>query len=131
MSVDTKGLVMTQVKDAFIIAEIIEESLRNLIKESFPKVKFLSNIYTKLITNSKGLSFEFKFGEEQRVMFCWLDVDCDGTDCGYLDGSKIILSLGYWGSSVLIMETILEGLSNIGETYIMENDSNGNLRKIV
>ena len=142
MGVDTKGCVITKNKDAFQIQEVLENWWCCVMKENNvtaldywqenPKWKHL-----RTEISSRGtLSCCFKYKGEDRRLFIAVDCDCDLNI--YKDEIKgnscLWLSLGCWGSSVELMESLLAEFKSQGwveRCYIDENDSNAHSFKEV
>lgn len=130
MGCDTKGFVMTKEKDVFKVSNNIRNTIEQMIlKESGKENLFqahqtdgFSSIDLELANTSDMLIVNFEFKGEKRNLHIHFDCDSDGKDCGYADGSKLILSLGMWGSSVQLMRGTLEGLKIFGKCYLIEND---------
>lgn len=130
MTVDTKGFVSTSNKDIFKVCSIVEKSLASKMMaeagaERWPDMWKLEKKYTypKFELNSFGLiTAVFRFRAESRRMSIIFGYDGDYSE--FKKGKKIILSLGAWGSSVELMETVLKALSNElkAKAYIDEND---------
>jgi len=136
MGVDTKGFVMTEQKNAFDVAHVAVKAIEGLMSQvnydwrtssiiqkaqgvplqfSTPKVT--------MSTFSHMLTVSFIFNGEDRQLSIHFDCDSDGESCGYIDGPKIILSLGAWGSSIEIMTVVMQALKVYGNAYLIENDS--------
>lgn len=135
MGADTKGLVMTNQKDAFEVAHKVVgaiESLMTATNYDWRRSSIISKAmgenpqFTKpcieMASFSQMLQITFTYKGEDRMLNIHFDCDSDGEACGYKDGSKLILSLGCWGSSVEIMRAILNELKVYGDAYLIEND---------
>lgn len=134
MSVDTKGCVITKVKDAFQIQRVIEGwwwhrimKENNVTTSEFwqenPKWKHPETG----ISGHGTLSCCFKYKGEERRLFIVVDCSCDLNI--YKDeirgDSCIWLRFGCWGSSVEIMESLLDEFKKqewVERCYIDEND---------
>lgn len=130
MGCDTKGLVMTKEKNPFKIFGTIKKSLEGMMLEktgcerlfdTYRKDGF-SGISCELTDISGMLIVSFEYAGEKRDLHVHLDCDNDGKNCGYLNGKKIILSFGMWGSSIELMKGIVQGLKVFGDGYLIEND---------
>lgn len=144
MGADTKGFVMTEQKNAFEVAAKVVEAIEGLMKASDANWRMGAMVQiamgespsftaprVEMATFAEMLTVSFIFNGEDRMLRIHFDCDFDGEDCGYKDGSKLILSLGAWGGSVEIMEVVLDNLKHLGDTYIIENDCvDYELRKI-
>lgn len=130
MGCDTKGFVMTDLKDPFQVFSIVKSSLESLMKEKSGEERLFlmyrkegfSSIHCELTDISGMLVASFEYAGEKRDLHIHLDCDGDGENCGYKDGLKIIFSFGMWGSSVELMRGILEGFKSLGDCYLVEND---------
>lgn len=135
MGANIKGLVMTEQKNAFDAAHKAVTAIESLMqsvsydwrassrislavgdKPSFTSPRIEMSSFCQM------LRVFFVYKGEDRMLTMHFDCDSDGEACGYKDGSKLILSLGAWGSSVEIMKAVLDNLKNLGDTYIIEND---------
>ncbi len=130
MSTNTKGFVATPCKNVFFIAHLVERSLDRLIRDTAKaeggyEGRFLLNtdlfslVDTRLRADTFCVDAVFKFRGESRTLSIFFDCDSDHTN--YCDKS-IVVVLGAWGSSVLLIRTVLEALSAFGPVYISEND---------
>lgn len=135
MGADTKGLVMTEQKNAFEVAHKVVDAIESLMTRTNHEWRTSS-----IINNAMGENPQFtspriemaSFGQMLRIIFTYkgedrmltihFDCDSDGEGCGYKNGSKLILSLGYWGSSVEIMRAVLDELKVYGDAYLIDND---------
>jgi hypothetical protein len=135
MGCDTKGAVVTEEKNPHVIFRAIKWAIFNEIK----KERGIDNVtavwgddYTMptcRLSDMDGLiNVEFKFAGESRDMFVITSCDHDYED--EVPGNKIILSLGAWGQSVRFVEIALRALSDLGATYIWENDCEGDWKPI-
>lgn len=132
MGCDTKGCLVTNNKNPFEIAHRIAHSIRYLIqKESgMDGLRLLISKEWKapkitMLTHCQALTLDWVFNGESCSMFVTFDFDCDcdlknhpeieGTSC-------IWFSLGAWGSSEMLMRTVLQSVSDLGKVYIDVND---------
>lgn len=136
MDGDTKGFVMTEMKDPFEVFFKISEALEGLICADKPEgeagFRFLQTEKEgkrqyalpkcELNDTFKSATILFKYRGEDRWLRVHFDRDQDGEAYGYKDGSKLILSLGCWGSSVELMITVLKALAVYGPAYLIDND---------
>lgn len=130
MGVSTIGCVVTDCKDVFKVSEAICFSINSLIKEksgldgiqlllSENVRKPVATVYAEIMV----VSFDFLFLGEERSLKVHFDCDYDLRNHEELDGHSCLwLNLGNWGSSVVIMESVLNGLKQFGKTYIDTND---------
>lgn len=122
MSVDTKGLVLTDNKDVFAVCTRIDYALRGMFSNDGQCVprSGISRIATFDLVPSYGMVVtHFKFRDEDRALFVNFTCDCDAKEYGE---HALILSLGFCGSSELIMRTVLAALADLGPAYIDVND---------
>ena len=132
MSVDTKGVIATPVKDVLAVSAIIEQALNRLIRRArlvaYPDrhvideavLNEFKNVSTSLSYGASFVRMDFIYKGEHRNLN--VHFDCD-SDSKAIAKESLILSLGLWGSSELIMRTVLHALSVFGEAYIDVNDS--------
>jgi len=123
MGNDTKGVVITTVKDVRSIALPLVEVISK-IKGRDPKSKVKignPNALVDVEYNPKSDYFSIYFwdGSDRRRLFVCLYCDGDHKDLGPL---SISMSLGCWGNSVELMQSFLKSLSHLGDCYIEEND---------
>lgn len=130
MSVDTKAFVMTSDKNPFQTYALVKSAIKRLSLEQAGNDHFAlmvnedyKNPVCHISDTSEMLIITFRYKGEDRQMFVHLDCDVDGENCGYADGSKIIFSLGAWGHSVEIMETVIKAFKHLGTCYIIRNDA--------
>src|SRR5690554_3945917 len=134
MSVDTKGCVITKVKDAFQIQRVIEDWWYRIMKENNVTTKdyWAENPQWRSprteVSSRRTLSCWFKYKGEERELFIAVDCDCDLNI--YKDEIKgdscLWLRFGCWGSSVELMQSLLNEFKKQGwaeHCYIDENDS--------
>ena len=134
MGVDTKGCAITKVKDAFQIQGVLEKWWRCVMKENNITARDYRQENPKWghlrteISSYGTLSCRFKYKGEDRQLFITVDCDCDLNN--YKDeirgDSCICLSFGCWGSSVELMESLLNEFKKqewVERCYIDENDS--------
>lgn len=135
MGADTKGLVMTEQKNAFEVAHKVVDAIESLmtttsydwhtssiINKARGENPHFTSPRIEMASFSQMLRITFAYKGEDRTLTIHFDCDSDGEGCGYKDGSKLILSLGYWGSSVEIMRAVLEELKVYGDAYLIDND---------
>lgn len=131
MSVDTKGFVATRNKSPFFILGLIEASinhhigsLRKRIAENreFKDIAdpYWSSPSIRLNPSSKSASINFVYKGEARQLFVTFTTDTDRKE--YTD-SSVSLMLGCWGSSELLMKTVLNALRPLGDVYFLLSDA--------
>lgn len=129
MGVNTVGLVMTENKDFFKVKRLVIGSIHKLFEQNEEKCK---SIRVLMSDYSDLAQFIFELNGDGRILTIHFDCDSDsdGESCGYLDGSKLILSLGHWGDSIHIIKSVLKELSSLGKTYILPSDYDGELEEV-
>lgn len=130
MGVDTKGCVVTKEKDVFKVASVIDRWWRTLRKnEGFrplQKVEGWASPRIEVNGSTNSLSAYFQFKGEDRHLFIPLDCDCDLTNHEEIEGKSCIwFSLGCWGSSVELMQSLMGAFKAeewVDACYIDESD---------
>lgn len=139
MGVCTKGVILTQEKDFWTIAQRIGHAIYNLTVEDWraatleerakgtaastlPKLDVHGNFHSPDTTLSGSFWLYFRYQGEDRRVFVSTDCDCDLQEPFGDNTQGIILSFGHWGSSVELMEAILSQLGDMGECLIDESD---------
>lgn len=132
MGVVTRGVILTPFKDVFAICSLAERAINKVINEEkklmFPGerpwsskcLEFFANAKTTISPESELLDCSFRFQGENRALKIFLGCDCDNAELG---PKSLSLSLGLWGSSELLVKTVLHALSVIGPAYFDLNDS--------
>lgn len=71
----------------------------------------------------ESFTISFGVGDEDGRMV-WVHTTCDCDVASYLSEGMgaIIVSIGCWGSNVMIMDTIVDVLKSFGDVYIDYND---------
>lgn len=114
MSIDTKGFIVGENKDVWAVRDSITSSIREYI---VPKIKTdnylqrfrLQSIDVRMSNSFQMLSFSFKDGGDERVLY--VHFDCDGDCADITFGPKIIFSLGTWGNAEDLIKQVGMGLS--------------------
>jgi hypothetical protein len=135
MGCDTKGVVATEEKNPHTIFRTIKYAIFNEAKRE-TGIDNVTAVWvdgysmpTCRLSDIDGLiNVEFKFAGESRDMSVITSCDHDYEDV--VPGNKIILSLGAWGQSVRFIEIALRALSDLGKTYIWENDCESDWKPI-
>ena len=129
MGVDTKGCVVTENKDAFKVYEIVENWWNKVKKENNLSLVHSLNEDSgwkspKIEMGfSKSLQLYLKYKGEDRRVFINFDCDCDLEIYNEIEGTSCIwFSMGCWGSSVEIMQSLMQEFKEIGESYVDDND---------
>lgn len=149
MSVDTKAVVITDEKDFWKVSQRIGHALYQIIRPNYeafslkekmqgtsewklPKIDVSGSFFSLDHEPTEYFKFIFTYNGEQRMMSVHTDCDCDLQNVhGFGEDTKgVIMSLGHWGSSVEIMEKVLEGLKDMGKCYILEMDCDDDWRGI-
>jgi hypothetical protein len=131
MGVDTKGVLLTPMKDVMLVCGVIEKSLNTLIRQQ-RDIKYgpqrrlpLQNrdefdfVSVRLVPGSGMACFSFICFGEKRDLHVFFECDCDHTD---LAPRSISMSLGFWGSAELYMLTVLHALSLFGPVAYDRSD---------
>ena len=134
MGIETKGCVITPVKDVLMVCAIVERALNRLIKaarkEAFPdrsplgmcrddvKEKF-REVDMEIASGGAFVRFSFLLDGEARGVCFFFNCDSDHLDLG---PESMSFSMGCGGSSGLIGKTILHALSVFGPGYFDHND---------
>lgn len=128
MSVDTRGLVITDCKDVFAVTKKVGAALGALFREGQTHWDLVRGNTSVMASFEISPSIEmvtavFKYKGEDRALHMHFDCDCD-IPVEYGEHG-LILSIGKWGSAELIMRTVLAGLQDLGPTYIDVDDCDG------
>lgn len=129
MSVDTKGCVVTECKDAFVVVGTLQDWWSSVLKQNEITIKD----FWKENKQWSSLKFEissfglirahFLYKGEERMLNVSFYCDCDLELHEEIEGDKCLwLSLGNWGSSVELMTSLLKAFETMGVCYIDEND---------
>lgn len=131
MGTDTKGVVLTQYKDVLAVCSLVERAITKVVNEERELVFPGKHLYSKEVTaqfaspnirltpESGMASVTFKLHGESRDLMLFFTCDCDHTD---LAPQSLSMSLGCWGSSDILMKTVLHALSLLGPAYFDHND---------
>ena len=131
MSVDTNMFVATEEKNPFVIEKAVltafknEFTFTNIINRAVAGVK---RYQSRSYVDSKMLIISFEFNGESRGLHIFFNCDNDGKDI--YEGSKIIFSLGSWGSSEEIMFAIAKEIKKLGNVYYTKNDCDSDFKLI-
>lgn len=142
MGVDTKGFVLTSIKDSTIALELVEGALKDLIREEArldPACQGLrpySPAYreryqdpdVRLLPHSGSAQVTFVFRGNQRMLTVHFRCDCDQEDYG---PRSISWSMGAHGDSVLLVSQVGFALSVLGKVYIHASDAHGDPKPLV
>lgn len=73
--------------------------------------------------NFESFTINFGVGDENGRMV-WVHTTCDCDVASYLPENMgaVIVSIGCWGSNVMIMDTIADALKSYGDVYVDYND---------
>ena len=120
MSVNTIGAVNTACKDIFLILSLVDQSLRQLIAEQAKRAPS-KNWDAPTLTVSASMdraTATFTLRGETRQLS--VDFDCDADRPQW--PSALLLSLGDYGQSEVIMKTVLTALSVLGPVVYAKDD---------
>lgn len=126
MSVDTKGVVATDCKDVFRVAQAVETAIARLVRPHWAQARGTPSAsqwelpHVFLHAKSEAITVEFQYAGERRML--WVFFTCD-SDNKVLAPHSLSLSMGYWGSSELLMGTALSALADLGPVYIDRCDA--------
>ncbi len=129
MGLDTKGIIMTDCRDVFLVREKIMKALKEF---KTPRTGLLpgkmigSDVQAEFILGDKYLIIHFGEGEDRRRMFVYFSDEYNER----FSGKKIILSIGYWGNSEKIVRTILEECLDLGRCFLQNRDDREEYRYI-
>lgn len=131
MSVDCKGCLVVENKDVFGIVHKVSEGLKDLMRKESGLTGFAlyrSDEYkqprAELLSWGESISMTFIYKGEARDLKIHFGCDCDLAIYPEIQGvSCVWFSLGCWGSSELLMRTVLDSVRQYGKVYIDVNDS--------
>jgi hypothetical protein len=125
MGIDTKGFVVTKNKDVRDIAQRVLKAIKDVPCEKIHGGLCNPNQLVDDIEYSPKHNFfrvYFKDGELKRMLWVFLECDCDHLKYGE---NTISFSFGCHGNSVEIMKMVLDQFKDLGKCYIHENDCDG------
>lgn len=135
MGTTTNGFVLTEEKDPFKIWRNIKWTLFEEMKNhsGIDDIRAVwGDLYhmprCEISDFAEHMRVVFRFAGEERDMSVSLTCDNDYSD--FKEGKKVIVSLGWWGHSVHLIETVMKGLSEFGEAYMCDEDMSENWRQI-
>ena len=134
MSVSTTGFVLTETKDIFLVLEVIESTLIELIKKyTITEIPIFLDTTSKFPTiecnpNNKFFNITFKVNDESRMLMVHFDCDSDYSEFG---GSKIIWGVNYWGMSEEIVLGICKEMKQFGQVFYEANDFDGEVIEVL
>lgn len=128
MGVDSKGLCVTENKEVLEILSVVEKALNDLIfgekkKNSKVKGRFdpdYKDVSINLMPSYGMATLNFTIKGEKRNLHFHFSCDSDNEE--RFPGKKLSWSVGHWGESRLIVETVGEALMPYGPVYIDIND---------
>jgi len=132
MGVDTKGFVLTPVKDALLITGLAAGALDSLIREEakleFPGAgprddaskKRFGEVEARMRPDSDMVQLRFTFKGETRQLSMFFRCDCDHSEYG---SRSIGFSLGLHGESELFVTAVAHSLSMLGQAWVDRSDS--------
>ncbi|MCC5611450.1 hypothetical protein LC612_33090 [Nostoc sp. CHAB 5834] len=125
MTVDTKGVVATSIKDVLLVSRLAEIGLRAVctaarkLDTASPPVT-TNHLDWRLLPDSAMLQSFVHLRGHPRMMSIFMHCDGDNKD---IAPQSLSLSLGANGDSPLIMKSALWGLSMLGPVLFCEHDS--------
>lgn len=129
MSVNYGGFVLTQCKDAMLIAGLFAKTFDKLIsderKREFPDMRsFAPEVKerytpceTRLVPSSDMVQLSFTFRGERRTCSVFFDCDCDRLDWG---PKSVSYSMGSAGYADLFIRAASYSLSVLGEVWVYD-----------
>lgn len=133
MGVDTKGVLVTPIKDVFLVTSLIERSLNKLVmdarhlefKERIPFVsararKLYRTPEFRLLPNSEGVQVNLCIRGYSRMLTLHFHCDMDHLDLG---PASISMSMSSFGHSDIIVQAALYALSLLGKVYYQREDT--------
>lgn len=125
MTVNTKGIVATSIKDVLLVSLLTEIGLRAVCKvarklDTDPKPFRTNHLDWRLLPDSAMLQSLVHLRGHPRMMSIFLHCDVDNKD---IAPQSLSLSLGASGDSPIIMKSALWGLSMLGPVHFCEHDS--------
>lgn len=135
MGVDTKGFVLTKEKNPFKVFATIKDALFAEIKRE-TGINSVAAVWGKKysmpsaeLSDMEGyfrISLTYR-GEQRDIS---VHLSCDN-DYDYVKkGKRIIVSLGAWGSSVHLIETVIRALTVYGRGWMCDEDTAENWREV-
>jgi hypothetical protein len=124
MSTSTQGIVVTDNKDVKEIATRVRKVIVKVPCERINNGHTNPNAFPEIQYDpiSNFLRFFFKDGELKRILWVFLECDCDNLKLGE---KSISFSFGDFGNSVEIMKNVLNEFKDMGTCYIHECDAVG------
>jgi hypothetical protein len=131
MGVDTKGFVLTPVKDALLITALAAGALDSLIREEadieFPGVrpwddtrkKRFRSVDAHMRPDSNMVQLQFTFKGDARQLSMFFRCDSDQSEHG---PRSISFSLGLHGESELFVTNVAYALSMLGPAWVDRSD---------
>lgn len=126
MSIDTHGFVPIDheptLNDAQLVIQTIEKFIRTLPKNS-EKEGRMKSISSDFAVFCQMFNITFWDGDDRRSMSVHFDCHSDYSDV--YDGKKIIISLGCWGRSKMIVHDCIKAIQTAlssTDAFFQEND---------
>lgn len=139
MGASTKGAIITDKKDFWVLSQRIghaiytlvvdhyeaaplDERIQNTAAFALPHLEMNGSFHSPDMADTGDFCFFFRHNGEDRVLKVHTNSDCDLRD-PFGEGSwGIILIFDHRGSSIELMEAILSQIQDLGECFIDEND---------
>ena len=133
MGVDTKGVLVTPIKDVLLVTSLIERSLNKLVMDARhlefeERIPFVSvrarKLYQtpefRLLPNSEAVQVNLCIRGYSRMLTLHFHCDTDHLDLG---PASISMSLSSFGLSDIIIQAALYPLSLLGKVYYQREDT--------
>jgi hypothetical protein len=126
MGTDTKGYVMTPVKNVMHVMTIVENVIHKMVREKMPAQRGMlpgegfTYPSTRLSPDMNMAQVTFSIAGESRSLT--VHFGCDNDAKHKHPGEKLILSMGLYGVSIRVVEAILKRLTHLGRCYLDRND---------
>jgi hypothetical protein len=126
MGTNTKGYVITPVKDISHVMTIVERVISKLVAEAKPEKKGLllpegfSHPDTTLSPSSDLARTRFAIAGEDRTLTVLFG--CDNDAAGRHQGDKLIFDMGMGGLSDKVITGVLAKMTHLGRCYFDAND---------
>jgi hypothetical protein len=126
MGVDTKGYVITPVKNVMHVMTMVEDVILKMVLASMPPrqnplmPEGFALPRTRLAPSTNMAQTSFSIAGENRLLT--VHFGCDNDNSAKYPGEKLILSIGRNGLSVEVMEAVLARLTHLGRCYLDRDD---------
>lgn len=129
MGINTKGVVVTGCKEVMFVCERVEAALSKLIRPYWRLYRYdhlvsdTQPAYAmpemRILPSSGTVQFFFRYAGQQRTL--WLHFECDSDNLA-LGPQSLVMSMGCWGDSELLVRTALDALSPVGPGFMDVSD---------